>query len=152
MAYKMKKTPTSGKKALTTNATRPKIPKGIRISKPFGRMALTKSQEHSLDVLWSAAVKARAGHRCEHCLKFGVRLESHHFYGRRNKPLRHIVSNGFSLCHTHHRLAEEQPAIFIEWAIGRRGQEWYDSLESQARNVKVYKDYTIIKKYLESFL
>ncbi len=115
-------------------------------------MSLTKGQEKFLDDLWSMAVKARAGYRCEVTLKSGIRLESHHFYGRRNKNLRHIVSNGFSLSHDKHRWAEEQPAEFIEWAIKSRGQKWYDDLEAQARNVKVFKDFTIIKAYLESFI
>ena len=148
----MKKVPTSGKKTLTRVSGRSKIPRGIRKLPVFGRMTLTTGQERELDTLWSAAVKARAGQRCEKCLRSGVRLESHHFYGRRNKALRHIVSNGFSLCHTHHRQAEEQPAIFIEWAIGSRGQEWYWDLQAQSRGIKIFKDYTIIKKYLESFL
>ncbi len=124
----------------------------IRKLPVFGRMSLTKGQETALDTLWAKVVKERAWNCCEYCLRSGIRLESHHFYGRRNKALRHMVSNGFSLCHTHHRLAEEQPATFVKWAIKSRGQKWFDDLEGYAREVKCFKDYTVIKAYLESFL
>lgn len=126
--------------------------KRIRPLPIFGRMSLTKGQENSLDELWSKAVKTRASNMCEACLRSGIRLESHHFYGRKNKHLRHVVSNGFSLCHTHHRWAEEQPAEFIEWAVHSRGQKWYDDLAIQARELKVWKEYSVVKVYLESFL
>lgn len=124
----------------------------IRVLPIFGRNTLTKGQEAALDTLWSEAVKARAGFKCENCLRSGIRLESHHFYGRRNKAVRHVVSNGFSLCHAHHRMAEEQPAKFIEWAIKSRGQAWYDDLEVQSRQVKSFREYIIVKAYLTSFL
>lgn len=125
--------------------------KSIRKLPVFGRMSLTRGQERELDALWAIAVKKRAWEVCEYCLRAG-RLEAHHFYGRRKKTLRHIVSNGFSLCHTHHRLAEEQPAKFIEWAISKRGEKWYDDLSAYANEVKVYKDFTIIKQYLQEFI
>lgn len=126
--------------------------KTIRRVPIFGRMTLTKGQEKELDALWARAVKARAGERCEVTLKSGIRLEAHHFFGRRKKSLRHIVSNGFSLSHDKHRWAEEQPSEFIAWAIKSRGQGWFDALEIQGRQIKVFKEYSVIKKYLESFL
>ena len=124
----------------------------IRKLSNFGRIGLSKAQEGVLDSIWSRAVKARAGQRCEYCLKSGIRLESHHFYGRRNKSLRWVVSNGFSLAHDKHRWAEEQPAEFIAWAIKSRGQQWFDDLSAMSRQIKTWKDYSVIKKYLESFL
>lgn len=129
-----------------------KLPNNIRKLPAFGRMSLTKGQEKVLDDMWSQAVKARAGHRCEVTLKTGVRLESHHFYGRRNKRVRHVVSNGFSLSHDKHRWAEEQPAEFLAWAIKSRGQKWYDDLQIMSRETKVHKEFTIIKKYLQEFI
>lgn len=126
--------------------------KRIRPLPCFGRMGLSKGQENSLDALWSRAVKARAGNRCEVTFKSGIRLESHHFFGRRNKSVRWVVSNGFSLSHPMHRWAEEQPTEFIEWAIKSRGQAWFDALQAQSRQVKVFKDYQVLKVYLESFL
>ncbi len=116
-------------------------------------MTLTRSQEKALDTLWSQAVKARASGTCEMCCYKHERLEAHHAVGkRRNKTLRHVVSNGFSLCHAHHRFAEQDGIAFAEWAIKKRGQQWWDDLKAYGRNVKVWKDYTIIKAYLESFL
>lgn len=126
-------------------------PSKIRIVGPF-RMTLTRGQEKALDALWSKAVKARAGNRCEMCCSQRERLEAHHAIGRRNKTLRHVVSNGFSLCHNHHRYAEQNGIAFAQWAIQSRGQGWWNALEIQARNVKVWKEYSIIKNYLESFL
>ena len=126
--------------------------KNIRTLPLFGRMGLTIGQEKVLDDLWSKAVKARAGNRCEVTLRSGIRLESHHFYGRRNLSVRWIVSNGFSLGHDKHRWAEEQPAEFIAWAIKSRGQKWFDDLQIQSRQVKTFKEFTVIKKYLEGFL
>lgn len=141
------------KKKLTKSLNKmKKLPKRIRPLPIFGRMTLTTGQEKALDELWSKAVKARAGYICEVTLRSGIRLESHHFFGRRNKSLRHVVSNGFCLSHDKHRWAEEQPAEFIKWAIKSRGQKWFDDLQAYSREVKVWKDYSVIKKYLESFI
>lgn len=128
-----------------------KLPKRIRILPIFGRMTLSKPQELALDALWAKAVKARAWECCEYCKKTG-RLEAHHVIGRRNKTLRHVVSNGFALCHAHHRFAEQNGIKFALWAISARGQKWWDDLEAYAREVKVWKDFTVIKAYLESFI
>ena len=129
-----------------------KLPKNIRKLPPFGRMTLTRGQEKDLDELWARAVKARAGNRCEMCVSAREGLQAHHVIGRRNKTLRHIVSNGCSLCPKHHFYAEQNGVGFTKWIIGSRGESWWDSLQEQARQVKVWKEYSVIKKYLESFL
>lgn len=126
--------------------------KRIRTLPVFGRMTLTKGQETALDTIWAKAVKARAWETCEYCLKSGIRLEAHHVIGRRNKSLRHLVSNGVSLCHAHHRFAEQNGVAFAEWILKKRGQDWWDSLQAYGREIKIFKDYTIVKAYLESFL
>ncbi len=117
-------------------------------------MTLTKAQEKVLDGLWAKAVKARAGNRCEYCLRSGEvwGLEAHHVIGRRVKPVRHVVSNGCSLCHAHHRFAEQNGVAFADWIKASRGMEWWNYLKAQSIGVKLYKDFTIIKKYLEGFL
>lgn len=124
--------------------------KKIRKSSPF-RMTLSSGQEKALDELWSKAVKARAGYRCEICLTTS-NLQSHHVIGRRNKTLRHVVSNGCSLCAKHHMFAEQNGVAFGEWIVENRGKSWWDDLVSYGREVKVWKDYTVIKKYLEGFI
>ena len=129
-----------------------RLPSKIRKLPTFGRMGITKAQKAILDSLWSQAVKARAGQRCEVTLRKGIRLESHHFYGRRNLSVRWVVSNGFSLGHDKHRWAEEQPAEFMAWAIKSRGQQWFEDLQMQSRMLKTFKEYRLIKEYLESFL
>lgn len=126
--------------------------KKIRKLPAFGRMTLTKGQERELDTLWSRAVKARSGGKCEACYAVREGLQAHHAIGRRNKTLRHMVSNGFSLCAKHHMWAEQNGIAFAVWALKERGQKWWDDLQASARDVKVWKDFTIIKKYLESFI
>lgn len=128
-----------------------KLPKKIRKSPIFGRMGITRAQEIQLDALWSKAVKARAGNRCEMCFK-SEGLQSHHCVGRRNKSLRHIVSNGCCLCAGHHFYAEQNGIAFSKWIIDRRGDQWWNMLQAQGREVKVYKEFTVVKKYLEAFL
>jgi len=126
--------------------------KHIRNLPAFGRMTLTKGQEKELDKLWSMAVKKRAGMRCEHGWCKHDNLQAHHAIGRRNKTLRHIVSNGFSLCAKHHMWAEQNGIDFAQWAIASRGQKWWNDLNDYGREVKVWKDFSIIKKYLEEFI
>lgn len=126
--------------------------KGIRPLPAFGRMTLSRGQEKSLDELWAKAVKARASGRCEKCGYAHERLEAHHAVGRRNKTLRHIISNGFSLCHSHHRWAEQDGIAFAEWAIKQRGQAWWDGLKVYGREIKIFKEYSVVKNYLEAFL
>lgn len=129
-----------------------KIPKKTIRQFKFGRMTLSTPQEKYLDALWAQAVKARASGKCEMCRQTKERLEAHHVIGRRNKTLRHIISNGCSLCHNHHRFAEQNGVAFAEWIIKSRGEKWWEDLQTYGREVKVFKDYTVIKTYLESFL
>ena len=128
-----------------------KLPAKIRKLPVFGRMTLTRGQEVALDALWAKAVKARASLRCERCAK-SEPLQAHHCVGRRNKTLRHVVSNGCCLCAGCHFFAEQNGIAFAKWIIERRGEAWWDGLQVQARQVKTYKEFTIIKTYLESFL
>lgn len=126
--------------------------KKVRSLPVFGRMSLTSGQEKALDTLWSQAVKARAGNKCEYCPKVEG-LQAHHAVGKRWKQsLRHVVSNGVSLCARHHMWAEQHGIEFAQWIISIRGQKWYDDLAEYSREIKVFKDYSVIKAYLESFI
>lgn len=125
-------------------------PSKIRIVTPF-RMTISRGQEIVLDTLWAKAVKARAGNRCEMCLG-SPPLQAHHVIGRRNKTLRHVVSNGCSLCPKHHMHAEQNGVAFAKWIVERRGEQWWNELQALGRELKCWKDYTVIKTYLESFL
>lgn len=128
-----------------------KIPINIRNLPIFGRMTITKGQEKELDRLWAIAVKKRAWDLCEKCGKREP-LQSHHVIGRRNKTLRHIVSNGCCLCAGCHMYVEQNGVNFGIWIINKRGQKWWNDLNLYAREVKVWKDFSIIKKYLEEFI
>ena len=129
-----------------------RLPKRIRKLPVFGRMTLTKGQETELDKLWALAVKKRAGMRCEHEGCYRTNLQAHHVKGRRNKTLRHVVSNGVSLCVKHHMWAEQNGVDFAIWIINKRGKEWYDSLEMMARQIKTWKEFKITKAYLMEFI
>lgn len=128
-----------------------KLPKNIRKLPVFGRMALSKAQEGVLDTLWAKAVKKRAGDRCEKCFRT-ENLQSHHVVGRRNKTLRHIVSNGCSLCAKHHMWAEQNGVDFAKWILEKRGEAWWNYLQVQARQLKTFKEFTVLKTYLEGFI
>ncbi len=117
----------------------------------FGRMTLTRGQEKELDTIWAKAVKARAWMTCEKCLTQDT-LQAHHVIGRRNKTLRHIVSNGCSLCAKHHMWAEQNGVDFAKWILEKRGEKWWNELQALGREIKKYKEFTLVKTYLESFL
>ena len=100
-----------------------------------------KTLEKKLDILWSKAVKVIAGYRCEVCGRTGNRLNSHHFFGRRTKGTRWDEKNGFCLCAGCHILnasfsAHQTPSLFHEWAIKKRGEEWYESLKERFQEFK----------------
>lgn len=125
--------------------------KSIRSLSVFGRMTLSKGQEKELDTLWSKAVKSRAGNKCERCPKIEP-LQSHHCIGRRNKTLRHVVSNGCCLCAGCHFFAEQNGIAFAKWILEKRGEQWWTDLVTYGREIKCFKDYTVIKSYLEAFI
>ena len=102
-----------------------------------------KTLEKKLDVLWSKVVKDVAGYRCENCGKTGNRLNSHHFFGRRAKSTRWDLLNGFCLCvgcHTFNCVfsAHQTPSLFHEWALKKRGEEWYEDLKVRFHNIRKY--------------
>lgn len=138
-------------KKASRSQSKPRLPK-VRPLPVFGRMTLTRGQEKALDTLWAQAVKARASGKCEMCCQKKETLQAHHVIGRRNKTLRHVVSNGCSLCPAHHMYAEQNGVAFAKWIIEKRGEEWWTALESLGRELKCFKDYTVIHAYLESFL
>lgn len=78
--------------------------------------------------LWSRAVRARAGGRCEVCkCEDGSpnekgnprRINAHHIEDRSNQALRFCIMNGVALCPTCHKFgrdsAHRSPITFIEW-------------------------------------
>ena len=104
-----------------------------------------KPEEKQADILWSRAIKKRAGGRCELCGKEG--REAHHLFKRQYKSVRWDLDNGVCLCLGCHHLAHSKPAQFAEWIINRRGKAWYDRLE-QRKNVLGKPDMREILKNL----
>ena len=103
---------------------------------------MKKSNINKLDKLWSE--KVREYGMCEKCRKLSP-LNAHHFYSRSIRAVRCDVKNGFCLCVGCHTFsskfsAHKTPAEFVEWAIERRGEEWYDDLKIRKNKTVKYTD------------
>jgi hypothetical protein len=103
---------------------------------------MKKSNINKLDKLWSE--KVREYGMCEKCRKLSP-LNAHHFYSRSIRAVRWDVKNGFCLCVGCHTFsskfsAHKTPAEFVEWAIERRGEEWYDDLKVRKNKTVKYTD------------
>ena len=48
--------------------------------------------------------------------------------------------------------AHQRSGQFHDWIVSKRGVNWWNDLQAQAKGIKVFKEYAIIKAYLESFL
>lgn len=81
---------------------------------------------------------------CEKCNKT-TSLNAHHFYSRAIRSVRWDVENGFCLCVGCHVFsskfsAHKTPAEFVEWAVKKRGEEWYESVQKKKNSVIKYVD------------
>lgn len=101
-----------------------------------------KITDKKLLSLWSAAVKERAGHRCEYpeCTVRATQLHTHHFYHRSIVPLRYDIDNGICLCAHHHVLgsfaAHKDPDFAdIIIARGARTEAWHKNLTQKKRQI-----------------
>jgi len=104
---------------------------------------MKKTLIKKLDQAWAKKVKANGF--CEKCGKT-TRLNAHHFFSRSCRTVRWDLDNGFCLCVGCHTFsstfsAHKTPAEFVEWAIEKRGQEWYDELKYRKNSIMKYKDY-----------
>ena len=106
---------------------------------------MKKANIKKLDKAWSEAI--RKSGRCEVCGKT-TRLNAHHFYSRSIRIVRWDMDNGFCLCVGCHVFsskfsAHKTPAEFVEWAIEKRGQEWYDNLKERKNSLVKLKDFDV---------
>jgi hypothetical protein len=71
--------------------------------------------EKRLDLLWSAAIKARDGHRCLHCKRTSP-IQSAHLFSRLHRSTRFDLINGVTLCNSCHIWwAHREPFAFVAW-------------------------------------
>ncbi|MDP7608506.1 MAG: hypothetical protein QF814_02110 [Candidatus Marinimicrobia bacterium] len=103
---------------------------------------MKKNLIKKLDKAWSD--KVREYGMCEKCHK-PTRLNAHHFYSRAIRSVRWDIDNGFCLCVGCHVFsskfsAHKTPAEFVEWAIEKRGEEWYESVKARKNSVIKYFD------------
>ena len=109
---------------------------------------MKKELINKLDDAWSKRIRQYG--RCEVCGKTN-RLNAHHFYSRSIRVLRWDIDNGFCLCVGCHVFspnfsAHKTPAEFFEWAVEKRGREWYDDLKTKKNTIKkiIDADFDII--------
>lgn len=89
-----------------------------------------------LDDKWREAVREKAGNICERCGRTHG-LEAHHVIGRRHMATRHLLENGILLCkNCHYNVAHQNSGLFDQWAVGKRGQEWFDRLQMLKNTTK----------------
>ena len=98
-----------------------------------------------LDKAWADKIKEYG--MCEKCHKTKP-LNAHHFYSRSIRAVRWDVDNGFCLCVGCHVFsskfsAHKAPAEFVEWAIEKRGIQWYETVKKRKNEVVKFidKDY-----------
>ena len=104
-----------------------------------------KTLRKECDDLWSAAVKKRAGYKCERCGKTKY-LQAHHIIPRTNYALRYDLENGVALCRACHLYwAHKDVIAFTMWIRDKRDLEYLDS----RRHAQTKNDYKLIKLYLE---
>jgi hypothetical protein len=94
---------------------------------------MKKTLIKKLDNAWASKIKEYG--MCESCRKT-THLNAHHFYSRSIRAVRWDIPNGFCLCVGCHVFsskfsAHKTPAEFVEWAIERRGLEWYEDLKER---------------------
>ena len=106
-----------------------------------------------LDTAWSKRIKQSGV--CEVCGK-NKPLNAHHFYSRSIRVVRWDIDNGFCLCVGCHVFsskfsAHKTPAEFVEWAIEKRGDDWYDDLKIKKNTPQKFidADYDIIMESLK---
>ena len=106
-----------------------------------------------LDTAWSKRIKQSGS--CEVCSK-NKPLNAHHFYSRSIRVVRWDIDNGFCLCVGCHVFsskfsAHKTPAEFVEWAIEKRGDDWYDDLKIKKNTPQKYidADFDIIMESLK---
>ena len=103
---------------------------------------MKKALSTKLDKAWEEKVKEYA--MCEVCRKTKS-LNAHHFYSRSIRVVRWDVDNGFCLCVGCHVFsskfsAHKTPAEFVEWAIEKRGIQWYEDLKECKNSLIKYRD------------
>ena len=95
-----------------------------------------------LDNAWASKIKEYG--MCEFCHKLKP-LNAHHFYSRSIRVVRWDIDNGFCLCVGCHVFsskfsAHKTPAEFVDWAIEKRGIDWYESLKDRKNLMIKYND------------
>lgn len=101
--------------------------RGRLTNKPKKRLRLKRKKDR--DIEWSRRVKERDGWECQWpggCTTDDKRIDAHHMAERSQRPdLKYVVSNGISLCRTHHDWIplHRQEAI----AMGLLSEETYEA-------------------------
>lgn len=92
------------------------FPKPVRETAPrvntMRRTSMKRRGRCGRDAAWSKQVRMRDGQICQRCGKFGD--EAHHVATRSRRPdLKHVLSNGATLCHDCHRWVHDNPLAAV---------------------------------------
>ena len=103
---------------------------------------MKKQLSKKLDKLWSDKIKEYG--MCEYCHKTKP-LNAHHVYSRSIRSVRWDIDNGFCLCVGCHVFsssfsAHKTPAEFVEWAVEKRGTQWYETVKERKNTVIKFTD------------
>lgn len=120
-----------------------------------GKIKLTKAAKgftgkvtsKMCDDLWSKAVKARAGYKCEKENCNNKDLQSHHVVSRTNYALRFDVENGVALCTYHHLFWAHKDALaFTKWIATKRDLNYLESKRGNRSKL----DFNALSIYLKN--
>lgn len=94
----------------------------------------------------------RVGNKCEMCCR-QTHLNSHHIFGRRYLALRYDINNGVALCpNCHFNKAHQQPTLFAQWIIKKRGENWHNLLLLKTQQITKHLDEFLIEAELKEII
>lgn len=116
-------------------------------------------RNRSVDILWSQAVRARAGERCQLQRFAGTEcagpLQAHHLLRKRGHSLaaRWELSNGVCTCTAHHDAAHTNPLIEASFIHETLGIEAWEELRRRANETVGQKiDRAEVRRELRAYL
>jgi len=119
-----------------------------------------KTVGKKLDIVWSEAIKVRAGYKCEHCGKT-TNLNSHHIFTRLRKSTRWELDNGICLCVGCHMFSSKFSAHktgveFTHWLEEKKGKKWVETLQRMSNEIyrptleEMEETLTYLEKYVNN--
>ena len=83
------------------------------------------------DDWFSKCIREGNNNSCEMCGRSGIKMETHHYEGRRNFATRFEPLNCCCLCYSCHRKAHESPDRYKDFLVNKIGVMAYDVLKEK---------------------